>query len=169
MEKEFRAETVATAEELFAVVNDLSTYPDWIELVHRVEPVEAAGDRVTDDRQAQPEWWVTLRATIGPFARSKRLRMSRTVNNPPGSGPDEHGHVRFERSETDGRDHAEWTMEVTVVSLDEAADDGSPRSRADCRLLYGGAMWTGLLDGTLDATARRSTESLQRITGSLSR
>lgn len=151
----FRAETVATADELFAVVSDLTTFPAWIELVHRVEPIPD----LEGPARERPEWWVTLRAQIGPLARSKRLRMARTVHVPPGSGPDQRGHVRFDRSETDGRDHAPWTMEVIVIGL-----DGAPhRSRADCRLHYGGSMWTGLLDGHLDASARRSTEALRDI------
>jgi len=155
VEKLFRAETVATAEELFAVVSDLTTFPDWIELVHRVEPIP--GDLTVGGGQL--EWWVTLRARIGPLARSKRLRMAQTVLDPPGSGPDEPGRVRFDRSETDGRNHAPWTMEVRVTPL-----DGAPHlSRADCRLHYGGSMWTGMLDGQLDTTARRSTEALRQI------
>jgi len=153
----FQAETVATADELFIVVSDLTTFPDWIELVHRVEPIPA-GEALAEDR---PEWWVTLRAQIGPLARSKRLRMARTVHRPPGSGYGQRGQVRFDRSETDGRDHAPWTMEVTVIGI----DSGPHRSRADCRLHYGGSMWTGLLDGQLDATARRSSEALRRIAG----
>lgn len=153
VEKVFQAETVATADELFAVVSDLTTFPDWIELVHRVEPISNDGTA----SGVRPQWWVTLRAQIGPFARSKRLRMARTVHQPP--GPDQVGQVRFDRAENDGRDHAPWTMEVTVAPV----DDGAHRSRADCRLHYGGSLWTGLLDGQLDATARRSTRDLRAI------
>ena len=156
----FQAETVATADELFVVVSDLTTFPDWIELVHRVEPIPADVER----SGSLPEWWVTLRAQLGPLARSKRLRMARTVHEQPGPGPDQPGRVRFDRSETDGRDHAPWTMEVTVTPI----DGGPHRSRADCRLHYGGAMWTGLLDGRLNATAARSTRALREIAGARS-
>ncbi len=150
VEKVFQAETVATAGELFTVVSDLQTFPDWIDLVHRVEPVADAD---------QPRWWVTLRAQIGPFARSKRLRMARSVHSPPDDDTGAPGHVRFERAETDGRDHAAWTMEVTVHQL----DGGHHLSRADCRLHYGGSLWTGPLEGPLHSTAQRSVEALQRI------
>lgn len=160
MEKLFRAETVATADELFSIVSDLTTFPEWIELVHRVEAITEDEAR-TDGR---PEWWVTLRAQIGPFARSKRLRMTRTVHLPPEPDADRTGQVRFDRSETDGRDHAPWTMEVFVAGI----DIGPHRSRADCRLHYGGSLWTGLLDGQLDATARRSTEALRALAVGLS-
>ncbi len=150
----FQAETTATADDLFAVVSDLATFPRWIELVHQVEPI-------TEVTSPQPLWWVTLRARIGPFARSKRLRMARTVHRPPGTVPDQPGQVRFERAEVDGRDHAPWTMEVMVVTL-----AGEPyRSRADCRLHYGGDMWTGPLEGQLEATAQRAGQALETITG----
>lgn len=148
---------MATADELFAVVSDLATFPDWIELVHRVEPI--TDENVASD--GRPEWWVTLRAQIGPLARSKRLRMARTLHRPPEPDAGRPGQVRFDRSETDGREHAPWTMEVVVVGIDV----GPNRSRADCRLHYGGSMWTGLLDGQLDATARRSTEALRTLAG----
>ena len=45
---------------------DLSTYPEWLALVTEAEP------------QGDHTWLVTLRARLGPLARSKRLRMVRT-------------------------------------------------------------------------------------------
>ena len=160
VEKEFQAQTEASAEALFTVVSDLTTFPDWIDLVHRVEPITATNGSSTE----HPEWWVTLRAQLGPLARSKRLRMARTVHvrpDPAGGGP---GRVRFDRSETDGRNHAAWTMEVTVHPI----DGGTLRSRADCRLHYGGSLWTGLLDGQLDTTADRSADALRALVNSQS-
>ena len=59
-------------EALFALVDDLGGYPDWLEIVVAAVPVEAAaGDE-------GPAWSVELRGRVGPLARSKRLRMVRT-------------------------------------------------------------------------------------------
>jgi hypothetical protein len=177
VEKVFRVETSASPAELFEIVNDLETFPQWIELVHRVNPAESADsidspptehatalEGEVGAGQGQPTWWVVLRAQLGPLARSKRLRMRRTVSTPPRDGSP--GQVRFERAETDGRDHAEWTMEVTVGAVDSAgpADAGGPiRSWARCRLYYGGGLWSGLLDGQLDVVADRSTIRLREL------
>lgn len=177
MEKVFRVETSASPANLFEIVNDLETFPQWIELVHRVSPAEPVAppgrpgtphDTALESEggagQEQPTWWVVLRAQLGPLARSKRLRMGRTVSTPPRDGSP--GHVRFERSETDGRDHADWTMEVTVGAIEPAgpADAAGPiRSWARCRLYYGGGLWNGLLDGQLDSVADRSTKRLREM------
>jgi hypothetical protein len=156
VEKVFRVETDSNVKQLFEVVSDLSSYPGWIDVVHKVESAgDGPGETTSDD---DPTWWVTLRAQLGPLARSKRLRMRRTVlvrPEPPGLT----GHVRFERTETDGRDHAQWTMEVKVGA---AESSGSP-SWADCRLYYGGSLWNGLLDGQLDSVADRATRRLQSL------
>ena len=58
------------ASRLFDLVNDLASYPQWMDLVHRVESV------------GEGAWEVELRAKVGPFARSKRLRMVRTASEP---------------------------------------------------------------------------------------
>ena len=153
MDKLFVAQTEASPDRLFDVVSDLTTFPQWIDLVHRVEPI--------DDHQRGTSWLVTLRAQLGPFARSKRLRMARTVSRPPtDEGP---GLVRFERSEIDGRKHAAWTMEVGIEPV-----DGDPAaSLARCRLHYDGSMWTRLLEGRLEATAERAVVGLQRLVGTV--
>ncbi|MDH3295578.1 MAG: hypothetical protein OER95_14760 [Acidimicrobiia bacterium] len=121
----------------------------------------AGGQPGVGSDAGEPTWWVTLRAQLGPLARSKRLRMRRTVNRPP-SGT-EAGLVRFERAETDGRDHAEWTMEVAVGAPDDSSGRAMFESWARCRLYYGGAMWTSLLEGQLDAVADRATERLRHL------
>ncbi len=92
-------------------------------LAHRVETVAA-------DDDGRPAWEVELRARLGPFARSKRLRMVRTVHDAPTT------HVRFERVEHDGRSHSPWVLDVTVA-------DHAAGSRLEMRLHYGGALWTG--------------------------
>lgn len=150
MEKTFTAETEATPDELFEVIADLGTYPEWLEVVGAadVEP----GD--------EPAWIVTLRARIGPLSRSKRLRMCRTRHTPrPGEG----GDVMFERCETDGREHSAWIMKATVSPVDEAAAGaGSWASAVQLTLSYDGGMWSGPLDGLLDVAAGRATDRLRR-------
>jgi hypothetical protein len=110
-------------EQLFGFVDELTDYPAWMPLAHRVAPVEPEPD-------GRPAWEVELRARLGPFARSKRLRMVRTEHDPAGA------RVRFERMEHDGRQHSPWVLDATVVP------DGAG-SRLEMRLHYGGALWTG--------------------------
>ncbi|MEY4820168.1 MAG: hypothetical protein RL200_880, partial [Actinomycetota bacterium] len=76
---------------LFEVIRDLGTYPKWLEIVHFADAVDSE-----DELQA---WNVELRAKIGPFARSKRLRMVRVQDQSPHL-------VVFERREKDGKKHA---------------------------------------------------------------
>lgn len=111
------------AADVFPHVDVLDGYPTWMEMVHRA-------DRQPDDPGAPPAWLVELRARLGPLARSKRLRMVRTVHDPAG------GRVRFERRELDGRSHAPWVLDVTV----SGAAGGS---RVEMHLHYGGRLWTG--------------------------
>lgn len=108
---------------LFGFVDELTDYPAWMPLAHRVAPVAPEPD-------GRPAWEVELRARVGPFARSKRLRMVRTAHDPATAT------VRFERVEHDGRQHSPWVLDAAVV----AAGTGS---RLEMRLHYGGALWTG--------------------------
>ena len=95
---------------VFPVVSDLATYPSWLGIVQRVE---GDGDG----------WVVDIGARIGFLSRSKRVRMVRTVCDPP-------NHVRWERSETDGRGHPAWVLEGTlddgVLTMHLAYDGGMP-------------------------------------------
>jgi hypothetical protein len=109
------------ADTLFAYVDDLSRYPAWMDLVHRVEPLPA---------DPAPAWQVELRARVGPLARSKRLRMHRTVHDAAAR------RVVFERAEADGRRHSDWVLSATVAERDG-------HSTLDMHLHYGGALWTG--------------------------
>lgn len=156
--KEFSATTEATPDDLFGVVSDLETYPHWLDVVDSV------------DQTDQPDAWiVTLRARVGPFARSKRLRMVRTVNTEgptPVESPDVDKttgtttvtrSVRFERQEVDGKNHSAWTLAADVGPL--SGDHNLSEVTLD--LEYEGAMWSGLLDGVLDAAADRATKKLQ--------
>ncbi|MEM9652267.1 MAG: SRPBCC family protein [Actinomycetota bacterium] len=148
MHKEFSATTSASPTDLFAVVGNLETYPTWLDVVDSVER--------TEDGNA---WIVTLRARVGPFARSKRLRMIRTVLTEPPTA-ERPASVRFERAETDGKEHSTWTLAADVAEVADAAG-GSEASEVRLDLHYDGAMWTGLLDGVLNAAADRATDKLR--------
>ena len=109
-------------EGLFALVEDLDAYPEWLSIVSAVK-----GDG--------PAWEVELRGRIGPLARSKRLRMERTAHEAP-------GHVRFERRELDGRQHSPWVLDAVV---DPTADG----SRLTMHLHYGGSFGGAVLERML--------------------
>lgn len=144
-------ERVVTAEldhpdtTVFPVLADLGTYESWLSLVQRVEP--ASGDPADQG----PAWLVTLRAKIGPVARSKRLRMVRTAHEPS-------RHVRFERFELDGRRHSAWTMDATVI--DGAQGAGSTVARVELR--YDGGLWSSALDLLLGSSVDDAVEGLRR-------
>jgi len=133
----------ATPETLFEQVATLDRYPPWMRLVHRVTPLEP------DD--ARLAWWVELRAKVGPFARSKQLRMVRTVFEPL-------RRVRFERVQDDDRDHAEWILTADVAG---AAETGGTVLTMD--LEYTGQLWSAsVLGRILDDEVRRSSAALSR-------
>ena len=130
------------AQVLFAHVGDLDAYPAWMPLIHDVSSVPAGADE-------GPAWSVELRATVGPFARSKRLRMCRTA------------HVVdrlavFERREEDGRQHSAWVLRA---ELSPETDTGS--TTLTMRMTYGGSLWAGpVLERVLDDQVRRGSEAL---------
>ncbi len=154
MDRTIDSDIAAASPEVFAVVSDLTTFPDWLDLVHRVEPIDVV------ESDPGPAFAVTLRATVGPFARSKRLRMCRTECDPA------LGHAAFERRETDGRDHAAWIMSAHVSPAPTADDAATRRCSVSIRLQYEGRMWSGLLDGVLDKAVERAARKLaERATG----
>ena len=106
---------------LFDVIRDLGTYPKWLEIVHFAEAV--------DSKDGLQAWSVELRAKIGPFARSKRLRMVRTQDERPHL-------VVFERRETDGKRHAPWVLTSKVTTT-------GPNSYLEVHLHYGGSLFDG--------------------------
>lgn len=132
-------EAPCSPEELFAFVDDLGRYPAWVGLVHAATPV---------DGEVEPEWQVELRARLGPLARSKRLRMRRTVH-------DAAGYVAvFERHEVDGKQHSPWVLRAEVTP---SADGAALRMH----LHYGGGLWTG---GVLErALADQITNGRERL------
>jgi hypothetical protein len=143
---EIRRDLVATCPPatLFPYVEDLARYPAWMPLVYSVEQSSV--------EDAAPAWQVELRAKVGPFARSKQLRMVRAVHHQDRAAV-------FERAELDGRNHAEWVMRVALADLsDEGAAGGT---RLTMTLRYGGALWTGgVLERVLDDQVRIGSEQL---------
>jgi len=122
---------------VYPFVADLVRYVEWMPMVH---DVKAVGDGT---------WNVELRAKVGVFARSKRLRMKRTVNSAQ--------HIVFERDEIDGRQHSPWTMAVTL----QAAHTGCV---VNVDLSYGGNLWTaGILDRVLAAQVEAGKAGLARV------
>ncbi len=124
---------------VFEWVDDLARYPRWLDLVRRAEP-EPPGP-------APAGWTVELRARVGPLARSKRLRMVRTLHDVPRA-------VRFERVELDGRSHSSWVLDVSVGS----ADGGG--AVVAFRLDYGGSLFEPLVDQLLRAAVDRARPKL---------
>lgn len=133
----------ATAGRVIPLLVDLSRYPAWMPLVHSA---------TAESGSSPAAWSVELRARVGPFARSKRLRMVL-------SSDDTVDGVRvlvFERRETGGVRHSAWTMTVRVH--DEA---GSVTVAID--LEYGGSLWTaGVLDRVLAAQIEAGKAGLAR-------
>jgi uncharacterized protein YndB with AHSA1/START domain len=119
---------------VFALVEDLERYPEWLEIVAKV---------VAEEEGA---WQVDLRGRLGPFARSKRLRMVRSRHEPPLA-------VRFERDQRDGRTHSAWVLDAAV-----AAHDGG--SRLTMHLHYGGGLFGPVLEPLLRDEIERSRPRL---------
>ncbi len=117
-------------EELLVWIDDLARYPEWLEIVTRVAPLD-------DGALA-----VDLRGRLGPLARSKRLRMVRATGTGPMS-------VRFERVELDGRDHSPWVLEAEVAPHAEG-------SELRMRLHYGGGLFGPVLERVLRDEIERS-------------
>ena len=135
---------VAARAVVFPHVADLGAYPTWLPLVHEARPGEPGDD-------PRPVWDVEIRARVGPFARSKRLRMRRTE-----LVVDEL--AVFERDEHDGRDHARWALRVELT-------DGSEASTVvTMHLAYDGSLWTGgLLEHVLEDQIRRGRSGLAAL------
>ena len=119
----------APIERVWELVNDLANYPLWMPLVHGVA---RDGDEV-------PAWLVELRARLGPFARSKKLRMQRVVHEAAATGS---RRVVFDRREVDGRSHSHWQLEANV------SPDG-PGTRVDVTLRYSGALFGPVVEAAL--------------------
>jgi hypothetical protein len=138
-------EAPCSPDRLRSWVDDLGRYPAWLSIVPRAEREETGTSDASAASDAAPAWAVELRATLGPLARSKRLRMVRTVDEP--------AHVRFERVEVDGRDHSPWVLDAIV----EATDGGS---RLVMSLHYGGSFGGNLLERLLSDEIEQSKPRL---------
>ena len=125
---------------LHLAMSDLSAYTQWLDIVYRAEAdVQSIG--------GDPVWNVQLRGKVGPFARSKNLRMVRTVNE-AGS------RVVFERKELDGRSHSAWVLTADISPKGEG-------STVAVHLHYGGTLFTG---GVLERLlADQITRGQQRL------
>ncbi len=134
-------EAPCSPEVLFAWVDDLERYPRWLDLVPRAEPDAAV------EGDPGPAWLVDLRARIGPLARSKRLRMVRTVHQASSL-------ARFERLEHDGLDHSLWVLQATVAAV------GARASRLTMHLHYGGGMFGSVLERKLHDEVLKSRPRL---------
>jgi hypothetical protein len=75
--------------------------------------------------------------------------MERTVLDVP-------GHVRFERRELDGRDHAHWVLDVRVEPV-------GVTSRVIMHLHYGGSLAGAVLQGVLRDEIQRSRRRLRAL------
>ncbi len=128
-----------STDQLFSKVSDLSTYTKWLDIVHRAE-VLLDGDNTS-------AWQVELRARVGPFARSKRLRMVRTECDSPRE-------VVFERQECDGKQHSAWILRATV-------EPSSTGCTLHMHLHYGGLLFTGgVLERLLADQIRQGSDRL---------
>lgn len=152
MRRTITADLAASPAAVYARLATLDGYGEWMDLVSRVEPADA------DPGDAGPAWWVTLRATVGPLARSKRLRMVRT-------GADEHRTLRFERRELDGRRHSPWVLDVAIAPGDGGAPthEQATASTVVVDLGYDGGLWDPLLDRILGSNVDTAVPRLQAL------
>jgi hypothetical protein len=123
--------------ELFAWVDDLARYPQWLSIVTRAEPDGDGG------------WLVDLRGRVGPLARSKRLRMARTGFEPE-------RYALFERAERDGRQHSPWVLRAEVTPT-------ATGSHLDMRLHYGGSLWGAVIERMLRDEIESSRRRLLQL------
>jgi len=132
---------------LFEHVSDLDAYEAWMPLIHEVQRLDVESGQL-------PAWSVELRAQVGPFARSKRLRMERTIFEVNES-------ARFERRESDGKTHAPWTLSAELADRPHPGRVDHVETVLTMRLSYGGALWAGpVLERVLDDQVRRGSDRL---------
>ncbi|WP_426572688.1 SRPBCC family protein [Aquihabitans sp. McL0605] len=136
---DIQAELTATCppDAIFAWVKDLSSYPEWLEIVTQAQ---------ADD---DGSWSIDLRGRMGPLARTKRLRMVRTELVEP-------QRVVFERAELDGRQHSPWRLTADVSSEGD-------QSSLVMQLHYGGGLFEPLIERVLRDEIERSRLRLQGL------
>lgn len=123
----------AEPERVFGEVADLGTYPQWLGIVHAAVREPAADPAA---------WSVEIGARVGPFRRTKRVRMVRVVCDAPTA-------VRFERVEQDDRRHSAWVLRAEL----RAAVAGTELTM---HLHYSGSAWLPGLDVVLGHEVRRA-------------
>ena len=138
------ADLTATPADAFAALEDLATYPRWLSIVAAARPADPHAE------DPGPAWLVDLRGKVGPFSKTKRVRMVRTGHDPAA------GTVRFERHEHDGRAHNTWILTGSATSR----DGNAPGSHVDVRLHYGGGAIFPGADLLLRQETRRAGERL---------
>lgn len=153
MDIEARLSTTAAPSRVLELVDDLGVYPQWMPLVHRAEPVVGVADA----------WNVELRAKVGPFARSKKLRMVRSAyERTEVAERGDASRVVFERREIDERQHAMWRLTVTVAAADSAAGGAD----LVMHLHYDGRLFVSVVEAILrqniDAGRARLAQLLAR-------
>ncbi|MEK9938736.1 MAG: SRPBCC family protein [Ilumatobacter sp.] len=152
MDLEESIDVDAPRSDVVAVLGDLASYAEWLDIVAMARPVAGT----VDDPGGGPAWEVELRARIGPFARTKRLRMVRSVMVDNADGSD----ITFTRCEEGSRQYSDWTLSVRVEDL---APGGS---RAVLNLHYGGSLWTpGPLERVLADQISVGRERLRAVVG----
>lgn len=124
-------------------IGDLTAYPRWMGLVHAVSPADVHGGHR-----------VELRGKLGPFARSKMLRMVRVED------PD---FIRFERCELDGRNHGRWDLRASLTPIES---DGEPLTHLSITLRYEGRLWSAVVEKILSEEIERAKERLSTLVGS---
>jgi hypothetical protein len=126
-----------SAKELLPFIDDLAQYPSWMGLVHTVVP------------EGEGVWQVELRGKIGPFARSKRLRMIQVETSEP-------HHIRFERQENDGRSHSDWVLDAQVTEVGSA-------STLNMTLRYSGRLFSSVVERALHDEIEASKQRLRKL------
>jgi hypothetical protein len=144
-------DAACTPEVLFAQVADLDGYPDWFGIVLKAVADPLHMDVAVTAVNGDSAWLVDLRGRLGPMARSKRLRMVRTVCDEP-------VRVRFERAEVDGRNHSAWVLDATVIATEAGA-------RLTVNLHYGGSFGGALLRRMLLDEIEQARPRLAELVG----
>jgi hypothetical protein len=139
------AELLFPVAQVYNELRELDGYATWLSIVRHVE-------RATAD----PAWLVDLGAGAGPLQKTKRVRMVRAEDAFPSL-------VRFERSETDGRQHSAW---ILTASLHERAPD---RTLLTMHLHYGGLDWLPLARLALHQEIRRAAPRLAGVLATTAR
>lgn len=122
---------------VFAWVETLDPYPQWLDIVPRVI------------READEVWLVDLRGRVGPVARVKRLRMRRVEHVA-------NQRAVFARDERDGREHSPW-----ILTAEVREDPGGSMLRM--HMHYGGSFWGPVLERLLGDAIETSRDRLAAL------